>query len=83
VVTEASLVGLLGALGSFPVYAAIVGLAALKVKSQTGLALNALGFHPVLLGAPLATVALAAFAGLLPAGRAYQIPVARSLSEID
>lgn len=77
-VLEASLIGLLGVLGSLVVYALLVWLVAHFLRLETGISLQALQFHPALILAPLGMLALAAGAGLIPAWRVYRWNVAES-----
>ncbi len=78
-VLESSLIGVLGSVGGYLVYALLVGGAGWFVRKQTGVSLETFLFHPVLLLAPCGLMALAAAAGLIPAWRAYRVPVAEVL----
>ncbi len=79
IVLEAGTIAALGAAAGFLVYAAIVLAAAEVVRARTGVHLDVLVFHPVLVAAPLGMVGLGALAGLLPAAVAYSTDVADNL----
>jgi putative ABC transport system permease protein len=79
IVLEASVISALGAIGGYVVYAAILTAASMIVRTQTGIVLDLLWFHPVLLFGPLGITLVGAIAGLLPAWKAYQTDVATNL----
>jgi putative ABC transport system permease protein len=79
IVLESSAIGALGALLGFGVYAAVFTVAASIVRAQTGVVLDLLSFHPVLVAGPLGMIALAALAGIVPAWKAYRTDVATGL----
>ena len=54
--------------------------AAAVVRSQTGVVVDILQFHPVLVIAPLGMIALGALCGLVPAFKAYRTDVAENLA---
>ncbi|MCZ7646700.1 MAG: ABC transporter permease [Planctomycetota bacterium] len=83
IVGEAAALAALGSLAGFAVYALILGAAAAVVRAETGVVLEALRFHPVLLFAPLGMVALGALAGLVPARKAYSTDVAENLTPLS
>lgn len=80
ILAESAAIAALGALGGFPVYAAIMLSVASLLQSHTGVVLNVAAFHPVLLVAPPLIVLLGVAAGLWPASRAYATDVAENLS---
>ena len=59
--------------------AGILSVAGSVVREQTGVVLDLLVWHPVLVAAPLGMTLLGALAGLLPAMKAYSTDVARNL----
>ena len=61
----------------------ITMLAAEVIRTQTGVVLHAFAWHPVLVIAPLAMIAAAALAGIIPALKAYQTDVASNLSPVS
>ncbi|GMV82532.1 MAG: hypothetical protein AMXMBFR7_37160 [Planctomycetota bacterium] len=79
IVSEAAAIALLGSILGFAVYAAILAVAAHVIRAQTGVVLVPLQYHPVLWAAPLGMVVLGAFAGILPAWKAYRTDVATGL----
>lgn len=79
ILLEAGAIALLGALFGLLVYAALHLVAARLVEARTGVVLDLLHFHPALVLAPLAMVALGVLAGLLPARNAYATQVSENL----
>jgi putative ABC transport system permease protein len=80
VVSEAAAIALVGALGGFLVHALVVAAAAYTLRTETGVVLDPLAYHPVLWAAPAGILALGALAGLLPATKAYRTDVATNLA---
>ena len=80
VVAEAAVIGALGALAGFVVYGALLAGVARIIRAQTGVAIDVLAVPPVLWIAPLAMIALCALGGIIPALKAYRVPVAETLA---
>jgi putative ABC transport system permease protein len=80
IVLESSAIAALGAVLGYGVYAVIVTVAAAIVRQQTGVVLDVLAWHAVLLWAPLGMAAAGALVGLVPALKAYATDVAANLS---
>ena len=80
VVLEAIAIALIGVAFGYFVYMAILMAAAGVIRAQTGVVLEALSWHPVLVWAPLGLVGLGALAGLIPAVKAYRTDVAEHLA---
>ena len=80
VVLEAMAIAALGMLIGFVVYGAIMTTVSAVIRAQTGVLLDPLAWHPVLLWTPLGMIALSALAGLLPAMKAYRTDVAEGLA---
>ena len=80
VLLEAVAIALIGVVLGFAVYLAILVAAAGVIRAQTGVVLEALSWHPVLVWAPVGLVALSAIAGLVPAIKAYRTEVAEHLA---
>jgi putative ABC transport system permease protein len=80
VVLEATAIAALGCMAGFVVYAAVLVVVARVLRAQTGVVIEPLAFHPVMLWAPAGLVALSALAGLLPAAKAYRTDVAENLA---
>ena len=83
VVAEAATIGALGALAGFIVHFILVSGVAAVIRSQTGVVLYPFSWHEVLWIVPVAMIGLAALGGLLPAIKAYRIPVAETLSPVS
>ena len=79
VLLESTVIAFLGTLGGFLIYGGIVGTAALVIREQTGVVMEVLKFHPVLVFGPLGMIVLGALSGILPAVRAYSTDVASNL----
>ncbi len=83
VMLEAVAIATLGMIAAFAVHVAILSSVAAIVRAQTGVVLDPFLAHPVMVGAPLGMIALAALAGLLPAWKAYRTPVAENLAPLS
>lgn len=79
VVLEAAAIGTIGMILGFAVYAMILSGVAGVIRAQTGVVINPLAFHPVLLWAPAGMIGLSALAGLVPGLKAYRTDVAEHL----
>jgi putative ABC transport system permease protein len=80
IVSEATVIAGLGAVLGYGVYAALLSLAAVIVRGQTGVVLEVWQYHSSLLLAPLGMVAVGAVAGIVPAIRAYMTDVGDHLA---
>lgn len=80
IVAEAAAIALLGTLASYAVYALLLGVATLIIREQTGVVLDLLAYHPVLLLTPLGMTILGGLAGVAPAIKAYATDVATNLA---
>jgi putative ABC transport system permease protein len=83
VVAEAGAIGLLGALAGGVVYAGLVTGIAAVIRAQTGVVLEPFHWQPVFLWAPSALVGLCVLGGLVPAVKAYRVPVAETLAPVS
>ena len=79
IVLESATIAFLGSLAGFAAAAAVLGAAGAVVRDQTGVVLELVVWHPVLVIAPLGMTVLGALAGLVPACKAYATDVARNL----
>jgi putative ABC transport system permease protein len=79
VVVEAGCIGAIGALLGFAVYLGLVTGVAGLIRAQTGVVIAGFGWHPVLWACPLGIIVLSALGGIVPAIKAYRIPVAETL----
>ena len=80
VVLEAVTISFIGTLIGFLFYFIIISLASVVIRNQTGVVLEVLNIHPVLLIVPLVMILLGAVAGIIPAYKAYKTEVAINLS---
>jgi putative ABC transport system permease protein len=53
------------------------------IRAQTGVVLDPLAFDPVMIWAPLALIAAAAVAGMVPGLKAYRTDVADHLAPVS
>jgi putative ABC transport system permease protein len=83
IILEAATIAALGMGIGFGVYAVILTAVASIVRAQTGIVLNALTFHAVMLWAPLGLIGLSALSGIVPAAKAYRTDVAENLAPIS
>lgn len=79
IVLESTAIAGLGALAGYLVHAAILRLAFVIVRAQTGVVLDVLTVDPVLWWTPLGMLAVGALAGIIPAVKAYRTDVATHL----
>lgn len=83
IVAEAATIAALGSVAGFLVYGVILAVAAVIIRAQTGVVLEVLQWHVVLVAAPLGMIALGALAGVVPAMKAYKTDVAENLSPLS
>jgi hypothetical protein len=79
-VGEGAATAAIGALFAFPVYATVMGVAAVIVRDQTGVVLDLFNHNPILYAAPVISIVLGALAGFPAALRAYATDVATHLN---
>jgi putative ABC transport system permease protein len=80
ILLEASSISAIGMVIGFGFYGAIMAGAASVIRAQTGVVLDPMQFHPVMIWAPVALITLGALAGVIPAIKAYRTDVAQNLS---
>ncbi|MCI0387665.1 MAG: ABC transporter permease [Acidobacteria bacterium] len=80
IVTEAAVIALIGSLGGYAVYGAILAATKIIVKAQTGVVLSVWQMDSMLWLTPLLMLAVGALAGLIPAFKAYRTDVAEHLA---
>lgn len=80
VVFESAAIAAIGALLGFVVYALILAVTGAVLRTETGVVLDPLAWHPVLLLAPAGVVLLGALTGVVPAWKAYRTDVADHLT---
>lgn len=83
IVAESAAIAGLGMVISFMVYAVIVLVASSIIRIQTGVVIDPLEFHWVMLSAPAGIIALAALCGIFPAAKAYRTDVASNMSPLS
>ena len=83
IVLEAASIAALGVIIGFIIYGAIFTSASAIVRTQTGIVLDLLKFHPVFVVAPVCVIFLGVVAGIVPAFKAYQTDVATNLTPIS
>lgn len=79
VILESAAIAAIGMLLAYGVYAAIMGLAASIIRTQTGVIIDVFSYHQVLWLAPLGIIGLGALCGVLPAIKAYRTDVVSNL----
>ncbi|MDP2138439.1 MAG: FtsX-like permease family protein, partial [Candidatus Didemnitutus sp.] len=83
VVGEAAAIGLLGAALGFAAFAGLgLGVTAI-IQTQTGVVLEPFKWNPVFWWGPASLVGLAVLGGLLPAWKAYRVPVAETIAPVS
>jgi putative ABC transport system permease protein len=80
ILLEAAAISALGMLIAFVFYAIIMTGAASVMRAETGVVLDPAKFNYVMLWAPAGLIALGAFAGIVPALKAYRTDVAEHLT---
>ena len=80
VVLEAVTISFIGTLIGFIFYFILMMFASYVIRNQTGVVIDILSMHLVLIIAPAVMIALGALAGIIPAYKAYKTEVAGSLS---
>ncbi len=83
VVGEAAAIGALGSLLGLGVYAVLAGAVAAIIQGQTGVVLEPFRWNAVLAWGPCLYIGLCVFGGLLPAWKAYRVPVAETLAPVS
>lgn len=83
VVGEAAAIGLLGAAAGYLVFAALAAFVASLIQAQTGVVLEPLQWNPVFWWSPVVFVGLCVLGGLVPAIKAYRVPVAETISPVS
>jgi putative ABC transport system permease protein len=83
VLGEAAAIGLLGALLGFAAFAALAGGVAAMIQAQTGVVLQPFQWNPIFWWGPATFVGLAVLGGLVPAWKAYRVPVAETIAPLS
>jgi putative ABC transport system permease protein len=83
VVGEAAVIGLLGSAAGLAVFAVLATFVASVIRAQTGVVLEPLQWNPVFWWGPAAFTGLAMLGGVVPAIRAYRVPVAETIAPVS
>jgi putative ABC transport system permease protein len=83
VVLEAVTIAVLGMLTAFLIYGVIMTAVVSVVRAQTGIVLDPLAWHAVMLWTPLGMIGLSALSGIVPAIKAYFTDVAGNLAPLS
>ena len=83
VVGEAALIGLIGAVAGFAVFTGLGMLVAAIIQGQTGVVLEPMKWNPVFWWGPAVFVGLCVLGGIVPAIKAYRVPVAETIAPVS
>ncbi|MBE2213668.1 MAG: FtsX-like permease family protein [Opitutaceae bacterium] len=83
VLGESVATGLAGALGGLALHLGMMSAAAVIIRRETGVQLDVVAWAPVMALVPAALLLLCALAGLVPAWKAYRLPVADALAPVS
>lgn len=83
IVIESTVISAIGSIAALAVYTAILASTRMILRTQTGVLLDPLYFHPSIITAPIGTILLGAACGIIPAIKAYATDVASNLSPIS
>jgi putative ABC transport system permease protein len=83
IVVESAAIAALGMVFAFFIYGAVVVVASEIIRTQTGVVIDPLKFHLVMLVAPAGIIGLSALLGIFPAFKAYRTDVASGLSPVS
>jgi len=82
-VGEAAAIGALGSLAGYAVFAALAVTVAGIIQAQTGVVLEPLRWNAVFWWGPAVFVGLCVFGGIVPALKAYRVPVAETIAPVS
>jgi len=80
IIMEACVIAFNGVIIGFVIYGLVLSVASVIIRSGTGVVIEVFRFHPVFIGAPIGIIVLGSLAGIIPAMKAYQSPVAENLA---
>jgi putative ABC transport system permease protein len=83
VVGEAAVIGALGSAVGFGVFAILGGVVASIIQGQTGVVLEPLKWNPVFWWSPAVFVGMCVIGGIVPAIKAYRVPVAETIAPVS
>ena len=83
VMGEAAAIGLLGSVAGFAVFVALAVTVSGIIQAQTGVVLEPLKWNPVFWWGPAVFVGLCVLGGIVPALKAYRVPVAETIAPVS
>lgn len=83
IIIESATIASMGALLGFVVYYVILSVVAVLIRNETGVVLDITAWNPSLLTVPPGAILVGAFAGLIPAFKAYGTDVAENLDPLS
>ena len=83
IVGEAAVIGVLGAVAGFAVFAVLASAVASIIQGQTGVVLEPLKWNPVFWWGPATFVGLCVLGGFVPAFKSYCVPVAETIAPVS
>jgi putative ABC transport system permease protein len=83
VVGEAAVIGVLGAALGYAVYGVLASGVAAVIQEQTGVVIDPWRWQPVFAWTPAVLVGLCALGGVVPALKAYRVPVAETIAPVS
>ncbi len=83
VIGEAAAIGAVGSLAGLVVFAVLASFVTSIIQAQTGVVLEPLKWNPVFWWGPAVFIGLCAFGGLVPALKAYRVPVAETIAPVS
>jgi putative ABC transport system permease protein len=83
IVGEAAVIGVIGAAVGFAVFALLASFVAAMIQGQTGVVLEPLKWNPVFWWGPATFIGLGVLGGVVPAVKAYRVPVAETIAPVS
>ncbi len=83
VLGEAAAIGLLGSVAGVAVFAGFSAVVTGIIQAQTGVVLEPLKWNPIFWWGPATFVGLCALGGVVPAIKAYRVPVAETIAPVS
>lgn len=78
-----TVIGLIGAVVGFGVFVLLATGVAGQIQAQTGVVLEPLQWNPVFWWGPATLVGLCGLGGVVPAIKAYRVPVAETIAPVS
>ncbi|MDF1665993.1 MAG: ABC transporter permease [Planctomycetota bacterium] len=83
IILESATIASFGAILGFVVYYVILSIVAVLIRNETGVVIDITAWNPSLLTVPPGAIVVGAFAGLIPAFKAYRTDVAENLDPLS